>query len=449
MPTALSTVFEFDHLVEASPNADLPPGMHGIPASTHAWLEERCIGTTAKEGAPWLRLARRDRRRAVQVTGYVGVIQAPDGHQIEVLPKIGRALDGGAAESRRLLVEMLCCLPGFRHIQTEHALIAAARLPLFEVFIAEFLRAVEQVARRGLRRAYVERERDLHVLRGKLLIANHMRRNLLRPDRFFVRYDEFLVDRPDNRLIRTALRCVLTTTTSTEHQRLARELEFVFAEVPFSAQPELDIARVRLDRNMRHYADGVAWATLILRGQSPLTGSGSQNSPSLLFPMDRLFETFVAEHLRRQLAPEFRLRTQAGDQWLMRHRGEDWFRLRPDLVVQEGPTNVLVLDTKWKLLDDAKANRTDKYGLSESDFYQLRAYGEHFLEGVGDVVLVYPSTDTFDRPLPVFEFLGEGALRLWAVPFCLKERRLQVPRQAIFAAMFQAADRSNTPSFSV
>ena len=95
-----------------------------------------------------------------------------------------------------------------------------------------------------------------------------------------------------------------------------------------------------------------------------------------------------------------------------------------------------MLDTKWKLLDGLKSNGTDKYGLSQGDFYQLQAYGHSYLDGHGDVVLVYPMTASFDRPLPVFEFPKPGGLRLWALPFCLQSRRLSVPDDAPFAANF-------------
>lgn len=98
--------------------------------------------------------------------------------------------------------------------------------------------------------------------------------------------------------------------------------------------------------------------------------------------------------------------------------------------------DALVLDTKWKLLDGYKSNGTDKYGLSQGDFYQLQAYGHSYLDGHGDVVLVYPKTTTFDRPLSVFEFPKPGGLRLWALPFCLKSRRLSVPDDAPFSANF-------------
>jgi 5-methylcytosine-specific restriction enzyme subunit McrC len=62
--------------------------------------------------------------------------------------------------------------------------------------------------------------------------------------------------------------------------------------------------------------------------------------------------------------------------------------------------------------------------LSQADFYQLQAYGLSYLDGVGDVVLIYPKTDAFHSPLPVFDFPKTTGMRLWVLPFCLKERQL-------------------------
>jgi 5-methylcytosine-specific restriction enzyme subunit McrC len=100
------------------------------------------------------------------------------------------------------------------------------------------------------------------------------------------------------------------------------------------------------------------------------------------------------------------------------------------LLIREADQTFLVLDTKWKLLDGLKANGTDKYGLSQADFYQLHAYGQSYLDGSGDVVLIYPKTASFEQPLPVFEFPKTKGLRLWVVPFCLRSRSLQVPNSS-------------------
>ncbi|MCF8162360.1 MAG: McrC family protein [Polynucleobacter sp.] len=421
------TIYEFDALVAAAPGVLNVGGQRVVPPGVFNWLEVQALQVAEAGATAWLRLTQRRGHLAVQVTSFVGVIRSPDGFQIEVLPKVGKAIDGGDAQARRLLIEMLRCLGGFRHVQTDSAKLVATRMPLLEVFIGEFLLAVEHIVKQGLRSDYAMRRDNVFALRGKLQIAMHLRQNLCRRDRFFAEFDEFSINRPENRLLHAALRRTLAWTASQSNQQLARELSFVFTDVPASERPAVDFSKVRLDRGMGHYADALAWARLILEDESPLTGTGGHRAPSLLFPMEAVFEAYVAKHLARQLVHPFTLKTQARSFSLVKHLGQDWFRLKPDLLVQESTSNRLVLDTKWKLLDDKKATGSDKYGLDQGDFYQLHAYGQNYLDGQGDVVLIYPRTDAFDEALPVFDFPKSSGLRLWVLPYCLKERTLILP----------------------
>jgi len=421
------TIYEFDALVALAPGAPDVGGQGVVPPSVFDWLERQALRAAEAGASAWLRLTQRRGRRAVQVTSFVGVIRAPDGFQIEVLPKVGKAIGGSDAQARQLLIEMLRCLGGFRHVQTDSAKLVATRMPLSEVFIGEFLLTVEHIVKRGLRSDYAVRRDNVLALRGKLRIAAHLRQNLCRRDRFFAEFDEFSTNRPENRLLHAALRRALAWTASQANQQLARELCFVFADVPASERPAVDFSGVRLDRGMGHYADALAWARLILGEESPLTGAGGHRAPSLLFPMEAVFEAYVAKHLARQLAHPFALKTQARSVSLVTHLGQDWFRLKPDLLVQESAATRLVLDTKWKLLDDKRATGSDKYGLDQGDFYQLHAYGQNYLDGEGDVVLIYPKTGAFTQALPVFEFQKADRLRLWVLPFCLRGKRLLLP----------------------
>jgi len=430
------TIYEFDALVAAEPDFANAEGLHEVPANVFGWLQGQCLRAAEDSEPSWLRLTQRRGRHAVQVSSFVGVIRAPNGYQIEVLPKVGKAIGGGADDARALLIDMLCCLQGFRHVQTDSAKILAKRMPLLEVFISEFLRVVDHIVKRGLRSDYASRQDNLAALRGKLLMSPHLRHNLCRADRFFTEHDEFSTNRPENRLLHAALRRAMVISASQTNQRLARELDFVFADVPPSEQSEVDFQRVRLDRGMGYYSDALSWARLILNEASPLTGNGGHHAPSLLFPMEAVFEAFVAKHLARQLVRPLILKTQARSHHLVRHRERNWFRLKPDLLVRDTTRDLLVLDTKWKLLDRLKANGTDKYGLSQSDFYQLKAYGQSYLDGKGDVVLIYPKTGAFDQPLPVFEFPKSEGLRLWVLPFCLKSRLISVPEDAPFGEAF-------------
>jgi len=396
------SAYEFDYLVVG--DHDISDGnAHAVSRETFGWLDSCCYRAEAADMC-WLRPARWRGRRAVQLTNFVGVVQPPNGPAIEVLPKVGRVNAGGVDEARTLLIDMLRCMPGFRHIQTDHAKLLAARMPLLEVFIAEFLSSVQAIVKRGLRGDYVQKLGDLFELRGKLLVSQHLRRNLVRADRFFTEHDEFSTNRPENRLLRTALCRVLTETRNVENQRFARELDFLFVDIPVSPDIVSDFARVRKVRGMDYYDNALAWARLILEGNSPLTGTGKYQAPSLLFPMEAVFEAFVAMHLQHQVPHPLVLKSQVHTKHLVVHRDQHWFRLKPDLLLLEGRKIRMVLDTKWKLLDSALNGASDKYGLSEADFYQLHAYGHCYLQGVGHLALVYPKTDTFREPLK-FDFL--------------------------------------------
>lgn len=430
------TIYEFDALTTADKIASDSKGVHIVPIKVFDWLREQCLRIADVGNAPWLRWTQRRGHHVIQVTSFVGVIRAPDGFQIEVLPKIGKAMVNSTIEVRQLLIDMLCCLKEFRHIKTDSAKLSATRMPLPEIFISEFLQAVGIIIKHGMRSDYLRRQGNLSAFRGKLKLSSHLQQNLFRADRFFTEYDEFINDRPENRLIRSALRQVILLTKTQLNQRLARELDFAFTDIPISTQIKTDIQKIRLDRGMSYYAQALAWACLILNEESPLTGSGQYYAPSLLFPMEAVFEAYVEKHLSMQLEKGFSLKAQARSQYLVQHNNQNWFRLNPDLLVQLKGTTHLVLDTKWKLLDSSKKNGREKYQLSQADFYQLYAYGHHYLDGNGDIILVYPKTDTFNDVLDVFEFPKSKGMRLWVLPFCLKTRKLLVPQSTIIDNYF-------------
>lgn len=430
------TIYEFDALTTADKIASDSKGVHIVPIKVFDWLREQCLRIADVGNAPWLRWTQRRGHHVIQVTSFVGVIRAPDGFQIEVLPKIGKAMVNSTIEVRQLLIDMLCCLKEFRHIKTDSAKLSATRMPLPEIFISEFLQEVGIIIKHGLRSDYLRRQGNLSAFRGKLKLSSHLQQNLFRADRFFTEYDEFINDRPENRLIRSALRQVILLTKTQLNQRLARELDFAFTDIPISTQIKTDIQKIRLDRGMSYYAQALAWACLILNEESPLTGSGQYYAPSLLFPMEAVFEAYVEKHLSMQLEKGFSLKAQARSQYLVQHNNQNWFRLNPDLLVQLKGTTHLVLDTKWKLLDSSKKNGREKYQLSQADFYQLYAYGHHYLDGNGDIILVYPKTDTFNDVLDVFEFPKSKGMRLWVLPFCLKTRKLLVPQSTIIDNYF-------------
>ena len=208
-------------------------------------------------------------------------------------------------------------------------------------------------------------------------------------------------------------------TRNANHWRLAQELSFRLVEIPTSRQVQQDFHAWGQDRLLAHYRPVKPWCELILNQHMPLAVAGEYQGISLLFPMEKLFERFVARWLRSSLATGVDVRTPARSQSLCEHQQKPIFQLEPDILIADGG-QCWVLDTKWKLLEASK--RADKYGLSQSDFYQLFAYGHKYLGGTGRMALIYPRTEKFQSPLDAFDF--GGGLSLEVLPFDLDQERL-------------------------
>jgi 5-methylcytosine-specific restriction enzyme subunit McrC len=358
---------------------------------------------------------------------------SPDGLQIEVLPKIGRR-NASIEEARALLLRMLRCLQDFPYFESGPASLNLAKLPLLEVFIHQFLQAVSIVIKRGIRSDYCRQEGNLPALRGKLLSAQHLKQNLVRKERLNTAYDEFVPDRPENRLVRAALDRVLRWSRTHANQRLAREQVFTFDEIKPSDNIPSDFQKVRLDRGMHYYQAALNWAKLILDNQSPLTGVGGAEAISLMFPMAKLFEAYVGKHLQKNLKSDFIFHRTPKYHYLTRHYHRDIFRLEPDYLIyhtKENSQQTLVMDAKWKLLNSQ--DTSNNYGISRGDFFQLFAYSQFYVVGENNsaLVLIYPKTDEFDKPLMSFQFKSrQNPRELWVLLFCLEQRKLIAPESS-------------------
>lgn len=364
------------------------------------------------------RLLQVEGRRRLKLDNFVGVIQTPCGTVLEIVPK-HHAESGSLAEARALLRKLLLAL---LDLPTRDVGVASLQLfdaPLSEWVMGRFLHELDTLVSRGLRFEYQRVDEELPFLRGQLDLNRQLRQPPGREHRFHVRHEVYLPDRPENRLLKLALNRVRQSTQDARHWRLAQELSFRLAEIPASGQVDQDFRAWGQDRLLAHYRPAKPWCELILNQHMPLAVAGDYQGISLLFPMEKLFERFVVRWLRASLAPGVDMRTPARSTSLCQHQQKPIFQLEPDIYIADGSQH-WILDTKWKLLDASK--RVDKYGLSQSDFYQLFAYGQKYLAGVGRMALIYPQTEAFQSPLDPFDF--GGGLSLEVLPFDLDQELL-------------------------
>lgn len=422
------TVFEYGHLVSEKDSGRIAHAV-ALPARLFEWLEQRALRDDADNTHRLLTLRSRGGVKTLQVKNYAGVIALPGNSFIEVLPKTGRS-EENIDIARQQLLMMLRTLKSFRHIATSTSSIRTSKMPLMDVFIQQFIDSVQHIVRQGLKRDYLRIQDNLPWMKGKLQISLHLSKNCVRKDRFQVEFDEYNVERPENRILKTALDKVCRQTRHPQLLQQLRPLQAHFEDIPAIDDIRVAFDQVRLDRHMHHYEYALAWARLILLGQSPHCMQGEARAISLLFPMEAVFESFVTAWMHHHYHHNWHVEPQANEHSLVHFNSTELFGLWPDITLRprEGCTGTtIVSDIKWKMADDRK-KQLDQ---SRDDLFQMLAYGVNYLQGCGDMLLIYPAHDHFNQPLPMpYEFCNTG-VRLWIVPFVigdsLQDSRLRLP----------------------
>ncbi len=367
-------------------------GYQGLPERTFDALEAFILANntrTETEAVELLSLsARRGVGKIITARNYVGLITMADGTVIEILPKIAGG-DFSDSETKRIFLEMLKTLQDVTFKDFNISSLKTDSLSLLEIFIKMFLDEVAILTKQGLKAAYMQVEENERFYKGKLLASQNIKYNLVRRERFYVRYDDFSMNRPENRLIKSCLGFLLKATGDGNNRRSAARLLSFFDGVEYSKSVDADFSKCFVDRSMNHYEKALSWCRVFLRGNSFTAFSGSEVALALLFPMEKVFESFIAAKFRKYIGSGINLRTQ-DTRYSLFDSPTRAFALRPDLVLEFGGHTV-VLDTKWKLLSDNARNS----GISQSDMYQMYAYSKKY--DADGIVLLYPHSDAVSK----------------------------------------------------
>ena len=244
----------------------------------------------------------------------------------------------------------------------EHTLVEALALALEA--------AARRAFARGLLHGYRTEEEALYTVRGRILVAEQIRRRFGVPVPIEVRYDEFTEDILANRLVKAA--AGLLGRMRIRSARARAGLRWIGAMLgnvtPVRFAPS-DVPQVTFDRLNAHYREVVSLARLILRHWAFEAERGGTRAAGFLMNMNTVFQEFVTEALRDEL--QVSELTFCSDKGLSGQRriylddgGE--IRLKPDLTWWDGPTCTFVGDAKYKNVTGER--------VPNADLYQLLAY---------------------------------------------------------------------------
>lgn len=332
-----------------------------------------------------------DRHSEIIAGQMVGVIAAP-GCSLEILPKIDAEAVEPDATIRHRLVRMLDVALGLELGDGQAAAMARQTETLLDILIRLFADRLMAEARRGLPRAYLAQEDDLPALRGRLDVRRQFTVLAVRPDRLACRYDALLADTALLRIMKACVVLLRRHARAAETIRRLDELRFLLADVTDVPASDLPWAQVRIDRTNRRWETLYGLARLFLKREWQAThhDGRAQQGVTLLFPMNDLFEAYVAALAKRALrGTEWTIHTQGGGLFCLIEEGEGGrqrFQTKPDLLIKQGRDTVMVIDTKWKRIG---CNPEDaKRGVSQADIYQMMAYAR--LYRCPEVMLLYP-----------------------------------------------------------
>ena len=360
----------------------------------HALHAAACEHPLAHEDATNILALGRDRIIARQMVGIVSA----KGCSLEILPKVDHEgeVEKTKETVRSRLVRMLDVALGLNLDIGTEAAIARQNNTLLEILIHAFATRLLAEVRRGLPRAYRQCEEDLAALRGRLDVTRQFTRNAVRPDRLACRFDQLEADTPLMRIMAAASVFLARHTRSLGTRRKLDELRLALAEIPLMPVTQLPWQAVRIDRTNRRWESLFQLARLLLQRDWQATHHAAKAPAglTLLFPMNDLFEKYIAVLLRRTLAGSgIEVVDQGGHRaCLGDFTGEhlergNFFRTKPDIMLRRGHEVVAIIDTKWKKLSDDPLDR--KHGVSQADVYQLMAYAR--LYRTAELMLLYPA----------------------------------------------------------
>lgn len=274
-----------------------------------------------------------------------------DGVELLIRPKI-------RAENLFLLLEVGLPPTAWRREAFDYAHSA----DLLPSVISFFARTVETTLARGVLRSYREQHESLVALRGRLDVARQFTRTGVKVP-VACRFDDYTPDIAENRYLKAAVRRAVRVprVPGEDHRRLLQQL-VELEDVSDAAVASEDLDRIVITRLNAHYEPALRLARLLLENLTLVDQRGKTTASSFLVDMNKLFERFVTERLRRALRGRLEVRSEppvnmgAGGQ----------VRMYPDLEFRRRGETVYVGDVKYKLTADAKARNTD--------YYQLLAY---------------------------------------------------------------------------
>jgi 5-methylcytosine-specific restriction enzyme subunit McrC len=251
--------------------------------------------------------------------------------------------------------------------------------------------------RRGLDRGYSEIEEEISAVRGRIIVGDTLRRNLLMFGRANCRFDDLNHDILNNRIIKATITRLSDTDelNATLRHELLR-LKRLFSEVTDVSLTNALFRRVQLSRNNGNYDLLIKICELVHAALLPHPKGKRSRFSDILEDeklMPRVFEAFVRNFFRAEQT-EFSVASEY-IHWDAQALNAESARCLPAMrtdVTLRSRYRTIVIDTKY--YPEALAENYGQKKIRSDHFYQMYAYLKNCKSQgtLPEGILLYPTT---------------------------------------------------------
>ena len=318
----------------------------------------------------------------VEATSYVGVIKHKKLH-LQILPKLICDKD----DRQNILQNLIFMLSYTRKLEiknTNDTKLSAAKNPFIEILIREYANSLFGCLKRLTPKNYVCEEDNLPYLKGKIKFAENIRHNSCNQAKFYCQYDEFSENNALNQLFLFVSECLYNISGDSHNRKILKFIINYYSDVELVRFDKFKAAKIMLSRNQQLFKKPFSLAKMFVEKTSVDLTKNRFESITMLWDMNKLFEEFVFEIMKKyEHETGFNFTFQKPKSLLITADGDRKRDTKVDIMAERtsGDKEKIIIDTKYK-----KFEGIDDF--SNADVYQVSTYC--ILHNAKHAILIYP-----------------------------------------------------------
>lgn len=339
----------------------------------------------------------------IETTSWVGVIKYKNTH-LQILPKLiytkeyeedydDKTKEETISNVLKNLIFMLSYTKKLDIKTSNDAKLLASKNPFIEILIREYANSLFECFKRLTPKKYVRVKDNLNYLKGKIKFTENIRYNSSNQAKFYCQYDEFSENNILNQLFLFVSTCLYNISTDSYNKKTLKFIINYYSDIKLVRFDRFTAEKINLSRNQKLFKKPFNLAKMFIEKTSVDLSKNKFESITLIWDMNKLFEEFVFEIMKKnesELGWKFTAqkckKLLIGDENKKRNTYVDIFA--------EKYNGKIIIDTKYKIfkgIDD----------FSNADVFQVSTYC--LLHNTDKAILIYPRWNKQIPNIPSFK----------------------------------------------